>query len=114
MTHEFWNVYLPVLRPLVVFVFGMSITPGPNNMMLMASGAQFGVRKTLLHIYFVSLLFVDADISCIGLYSNWNDLYGFVGDFREFSVEFMRIYSNLAFSEELNKRAFQNKNGALF
>jgi threonine/homoserine/homoserine lactone efflux protein len=57
MTHEFWIVYLPVLGPLVVFVFGMSITPGPNNMMLMASGAQFGVRKTLLHLLGVILGF---------------------------------------------------------
>jgi threonine/homoserine/homoserine lactone efflux protein len=34
---------------LLVFAFVSSITPGPNNLMLMASGANFGVRRTLPH-----------------------------------------------------------------
>ena len=33
-----------------LFGFVMSVTPGPNNMMLLASGAQFGYRRTLPHI----------------------------------------------------------------
>lgn len=32
------------------FAFVMSVTPGPNNMMLLASGAQFGFRRTLPHM----------------------------------------------------------------
>ena len=44
----------PILRPehitaLAMFAFASSITPGPNNMMLMASGANFGFRRTLPH-----------------------------------------------------------------
>lgn len=35
---------------LVMFSFVMSVTPGPNNIMLLASGAQFGFRRTLPHI----------------------------------------------------------------
>lgn len=31
------------------FCFVSSATPGPNNLMLMASGANFGVRRTLPH-----------------------------------------------------------------
>ena len=34
---------------LCVFAFVSSITPGPNNTMLMASGANFGLRATLPH-----------------------------------------------------------------
>jgi len=32
------------------FAFVASITPGPNNLMVMASGAAFGMRATLPHI----------------------------------------------------------------
>jgi len=36
--------------PLVIFLFVMSITPGPNNLMLLSSGARFGLRRTLPHL----------------------------------------------------------------
>ena len=36
--------------PLVIFLFVMSITPGPNNLMLLSSGARFGLRRTLPQI----------------------------------------------------------------
>lgn len=39
------------LLAITLFAFVMSVTPGPNNMMLLASGAQFGYRKTLPHIF---------------------------------------------------------------
>jgi threonine/homoserine/homoserine lactone efflux protein len=38
-----------------VFAFIMSVTPGPNNMMLLASGAQFGYRNTLPHMFGIIL-----------------------------------------------------------
>ena len=38
---------MPHLLPLVSYCFVMSITPGPNNLMLTASGANFGYRLTL-------------------------------------------------------------------
>ena len=38
-----------------LFAFVMSVTPGPNNMMLLASGAQFGYRNTLPHIFGIIL-----------------------------------------------------------
>lgn len=40
---------------LVSYAFVMSITPGPNNVMLTASGATFGYRATLPHILGISL-----------------------------------------------------------
>ncbi|MDS7597479.1 LysE family translocator [Agrobacterium tumefaciens] len=46
---------------LVLFAFTTSITPGPNNMMLFASGVNFGFRRTVPHMLgigagFLSLL----------------------------------------------------------
>lgn len=35
---------------LVVFAFVTSITPGPNNLMLLASGVNFGFRRTIPHM----------------------------------------------------------------
>lgn len=36
--------------PLAWYAFVMGITPGPNNLMLAASGMNFGLRRTLPHI----------------------------------------------------------------
>jgi len=46
------------LPALVAFAFVTSITPGPNNLMLMASGANFGLRRTVPHMLGVALGFV--------------------------------------------------------
>jgi len=46
------------LSALVAFAFVTSITPGPNNMMLMASGANYGVRRTVPHMLGVATGFV--------------------------------------------------------
>ncbi|MEH6583577.1 MAG: LysE family translocator [Halioglobus sp.] len=42
---------------LTLFSLVSSLTPGPNNLMLMASGANFGFRRTLPHMLGVSLGF---------------------------------------------------------
>jgi len=41
---------LAILPALTAFAFVSTVTPGPNNMMLMASGANFGFRRTLPHM----------------------------------------------------------------
>lgn len=46
-----------VLIALVAFAFVTSVTPGPNNLMLMASGVNFGLRRTLPHMLGVVLGF---------------------------------------------------------
>ena len=40
---------------LLGFAFVTSVTPGPNNMMLIASGANFGFRRTIPHMLGISL-----------------------------------------------------------
>jgi threonine/homoserine/homoserine lactone efflux protein len=39
-----------MLLALVGFAFATSATPGPNNTMLLASGATFGLRRTIPHM----------------------------------------------------------------
>ncbi|MEH6636565.1 MAG: LysE family translocator [Halioglobus sp.] len=46
-----------ILLGLVIFSLVSSLTPGPNNLMLMASGANFGFRRTVPHMIGVSLGF---------------------------------------------------------
>ncbi|TAG25452.1 MAG: LysE family translocator [Rhodobacterales bacterium] len=40
---------------LISFAFVTSVTPGPNNMMLLASGVNFGLRRTVPHMLGISL-----------------------------------------------------------
>jgi threonine/homoserine/homoserine lactone efflux protein len=46
-----------ILPALMMFALVSSITPGPNNLMLMASGANFGFRRTLPHMLGVGIGF---------------------------------------------------------
>lgn len=49
---------IEILTALCTFAFVASVTPGPNNLMLMASGANFGIRRTLPHLFGIVLGFV--------------------------------------------------------
>lgn len=48
---------LPLLAALAGFAFVTSITPGPNNLMLLASGTRFGWRRSLPHLLGISFGF---------------------------------------------------------
>lgn len=48
---------LELISALVAFAFVSSITPGPNNLMLMASGANFGFRRTVPHMLGIGIGF---------------------------------------------------------
>ncbi len=41
--------------PLLTYVATMSVTPGPNNLMLAASGVNFGFRRTVPHLLGISI-----------------------------------------------------------
>ena len=45
------------ILPLVLFALVSSITPGPNNLMLLASGANFGFRRSVPHMLGISMGF---------------------------------------------------------
>ena len=47
-----------LISALAAFAFVSSITPGPNNLMLLSSGANFGFQRTIPHMLGVGLGFV--------------------------------------------------------
>lgn len=40
-----------ILGPAALYMMSMTLTPGPNNVMLTASGANFGFKRTLPHMW---------------------------------------------------------------
>jgi threonine/homoserine/homoserine lactone efflux protein len=48
------DLHFELWLSMAVFAFVTSVTPGPNNMMLLASGVNFGVRATLPHTLGIS------------------------------------------------------------
>jgi threonine/homoserine/homoserine lactone efflux protein len=51
------NLSFTDLLPLAAFAFVMSITPGPNNLMLLNSGVRFGVRRSMPHVLGITVGF---------------------------------------------------------
>lgn len=64
-----------ILSALIGFTFVSSVTPGPNNMMVMASGANFGFRPTMPHMLGISIGFMVmvflVGIGLIGVFDAW-------------------------------------------
>jgi threonine/homoserine/homoserine lactone efflux protein len=46
---------IEIFAALLTFAFVTAVTPGPNNVMLMASGVNFGFRRTIPHMVGVAL-----------------------------------------------------------
>lgn len=59
MNHDLWIAA-------ALFLIVSSVTPGPNNTMLMASGVNFGVRRSLPHLLGVQIGFTVM-LLCVGL-----------------------------------------------
>jgi threonine/homoserine/homoserine lactone efflux protein len=55
-----------LLLAFVAFAFVSSVTPGPNNLMLLASGVNFGLRRSLPHMLGVSIGF-SVMVALVGL-----------------------------------------------
>ena len=55
-----------LLLAFVLFALVSSLTPGPNNMMLLASGVNFGIRRSIPHMLGISLGFMLL-VVCVGL-----------------------------------------------
>ena len=49
------NIIISLLPALILFSISATLTPGPNNILLAYSGANFGFRKTLPHIMGIPL-----------------------------------------------------------
>jgi len=62
------NQVLIIVSPLMVMMFVASITPGPNNLMLMLAGIRFGFAQTLPHLLGVTFgTTLIICVSCAGL-----------------------------------------------
>jgi threonine/homoserine/homoserine lactone efflux protein len=55
---------METLLPLLSYAFVASITPGPNNLMLSASGIAFGWRRTVPHLLGVTVGFGALVVLC--------------------------------------------------
>jgi len=53
------------LLPLIAYSFVMAITPGPNNLLLAASGARFGFVRTLPALLGIQSGFIVLALACI-------------------------------------------------
>ncbi|WP_374428345.1 LysE family translocator [Tabrizicola sp.] len=60
---------------LLGFAFVTSVTPGPNNMMLLASGVNFGFRRTVPHMLGISmghaLMVFLVGLGLAGVFTAW-------------------------------------------
>ncbi|MBF8743214.1 LysE family translocator [Pseudomonas guariconensis] len=70
---------IDLLTAFVLFAFVSSITPGPNNTMLLASGVNFGVRRSIPHALGISIGFMVM-VLAVGfglgeLFKAWPPLY---------------------------------------
>lgn len=55
---------LDIFLALFVFAFVMSFTPGPNNILLAASGVNFGFARTVPHMIGVTIGFAILILAC--------------------------------------------------
>jgi threonine/homoserine/homoserine lactone efflux protein len=55
-----------LLLAFILFALASSLTPGPNNMMLLASGVNFGIRRSIPHMLGISLGFMVL-VASVGL-----------------------------------------------
>jgi threonine/homoserine/homoserine lactone efflux protein len=64
-----------LLAALTAFAFVSSVTPGPNNVMLLASGVNFGFRRTVPHMLGIGLGFgvmtVIVGLGLAGIFATW-------------------------------------------
>lgn len=70
---------IDTLMAFALFALVSSITPGPNNLMLLASGVNFGFRATLPHMLGISigfmLLVLAVGVGLAGLFISFPWLY---------------------------------------
>jgi threonine/homoserine/homoserine lactone efflux protein len=88
-------MHYDVLYALILFAFVAAVTPGPNNLMLMASGVNFGFRRTLPHLLGVCLGF-PAMVALVGfgLDAIFSHFPGFLTALRYVSVAYMLWLAN--------------------
>lgn len=107
--------------PIILFATSMSVTPGPNNIMLTASGANFGFKKTIPHILgvIIGVAFLNI-LSALGLSKLFQLLPGIKTILKVLGVSYMlflsyKIITNKKHTKESNRsKPFNFYQAALF
>ena len=63
---------IEMFTALVIFASAMAFTPGPNNVMVTASGVNFGFRRTLPHILGITFGFAMSRV--IAWLAGWSTI----------------------------------------
>lgn len=105
---------ISLLLSIIMFSFVMSVTPGPNNIMLLASGAQFGYQKTLPHIFGI-LIGVASLLACVLLglgllFERYPELYDLLKMLSSGYLLWLAWKITTASTEAISLDATQNKN----
>ena len=70
---------MDILLALLLFAAASVFTPGPNNLMLMTSGANFGLRRSLPHMagvaYGLPLMIIPVGLGVMQLFDLWPASY---------------------------------------
>jgi len=81
---------IEILTALCTFAFVATVTPGPNNLMLMASGANFGIRRTLSHLFGIvagfTVMVLSVGIGLMQVFAACPVVYGVL---RIFSIAYL-------------------------
>lgn len=81
---------IEVMTAFCTFAFVTSVTPGPNNLMLMASGANFGIRRTLPHLFGIvvgfAIMVILVGIGLMQVFASYPAVYDLL---RVFSVAYL-------------------------
>ena len=98
---------IEILTALAIFALVSSITPGPNNIMLMNSGANFGFKRTIPHALGVSIGFTVmvalVGIGIMQLFDAWPISYQIL---KVLSVVYLLyLASKIAMSDAAEKSA---------
>ncbi len=99
-----------ILTALCTFAFAASVTPGPNNLMLMASGANFGIRRTLPHLFGIvfgfSVMLILVGTGLMQVFTAYPAAYDLL---RVFSVVYLGYLAwKIATAASISARASRN------
>jgi len=107
--------------PLVLFVISASVTPGPNNVMIMSSGVNYGVKKSLPHLFGIAAGFtLMVFLAGIGFgsffidYPLFHDLIKFIGTLYLLFLAWMIATTSNVSLENQHSKPFSFLQAALF
>jgi len=111
-----------IIIPVLLFTLTMTITPGPNNMLLTASGALFGFKRTVPFIGGIVLgIMSQLLLSSLGLgvlfnhYPMIQKIMKIAGSLYIFYLAFKIAFSNTRASDKgVNEKPLSLMQGALF